>query len=415
MSENFKIYTLDILSILLPGAMFVAILSHFPALVALFNQFFPENNSWIGDVVYVALAYVSGHFIFFLGSFLDRIIFDTVKRLIWKDQELLNLVVAYKRKKTGINDVKILNAFKWACARLLAEKPDMYSVVERYVAESKFFRSLIIVLAIGLVAFISDTRLVVIFSLLGVLSIVRYLTQRQKSIETAYQFIIAASDQVFEIRPPTAPYASKEIRWFFRPGNRTIEQWFGNLGKEISKTTPRTDFYLPIPDKDDISVKLREGNIEVKQRSVGVVQHKLTSNAHGYLEDWIKWSFDTEDQDSLVHSIIDDKKYDWIEVQKERIGVKVTVGVDGSIQIKDIKEMVPFGCQIEYTRLEVMGQEWFTFGLEWFGKQHFELPSGITSELLKNETMTLLDSKNYNKFLNSLRQSMAKEPAILGD
>ena len=137
-------------------------------------------------------------------------------------------------------------------------------------------------------------------------------------------------------------YKSKEIRWFFSENNEPIEQWFSGRGMLFSKTKPRTDYYLPIPGKEDISVKLREGNIEIKQRHGQPVLHHLTKNAIGYLEDWVKWSFDVEDNDELAKNIIQAKKYSWFEVYKERIGVKLTANADGTSAILDIKEFVPF-------------------------------------------------------------------------
>lgn len=171
-------------------------------------------------------------------------------------------------------------------------------------------------------------------------------------------------------------------------------------GKELNKAEPRTDFYLPIPGKDDISIKLREGDIEIKQRTGTQTEHHLTTNTLGFLEDWVKWSFDLKEHDDLVHNIIKHKKFDWFEVYKERIGFKYTSDNAGRLNIVDIKERPLFGCQIEYTRLKIYGKEWFTFGLEWFGDNKFELPDDLLNKVLGDTKLELKDSKGYNAFLN---------------
>lgn len=194
-------------------------------------------------------------------------------------------------------------------------------------------------------------------------------------------------------------YKSKEIRWFFKENNTTITKWLSKQGKELSKTQPRTDYYLPIAGKEDISVKLREGNVEIKQRHGQQVLHDLTKYASGYLEDWIKWSFDVGDNDALAKSIIKGKKYNWIEVHKYRIGVKITANPDDSHSIHDIRDFIPSGCQIEYTRLMIEGNERYTFGLEWFGDEYVELDTKLIEDVLGDTKLESKDSMGYAQFL----------------
>jgi hypothetical protein len=200
MIDNLKVYILDILSILLPGGLVMVVLSHVCPLNDAFLSVFPDRKEeWINVVVYMGAAYILGHFIFFIGSFLDGWIFENVKKVFWNDHRLTAYVLALKKAKTGIDDRDILNAFKWSCAWLLANRPGMYGVVERHIAESKFFRSLIVVLAIALAAYLvqRDILLSTFCMLLIVFCLIRYLTQRQKSIDTAYEFIITTADKTF--------------------------------------------------------------------------------------------------------------------------------------------------------------------------------------------------------------------------
>ena len=199
--ENLKIYLLDILSILLPGALLIAVLAQISSIKLMFLGIFPKSDmNWVNAVIYIGVAYTLGHFIFFIGSYLDEWIFKRVKRVFWNKRDQLAYIVEYKTEKTGIEDGDVINAFKWSCAYLLASHPEMYAVVERHIAESKFFRSLIVVLFISLLVFAFGGHFLPasIFFFMILLSLVRYLTQRQKSIETAYQFVITTSKKVFQ-------------------------------------------------------------------------------------------------------------------------------------------------------------------------------------------------------------------------
>jgi len=195
-------------------------------------------------------------------------------------------------------------------------------------------------------------------------------------------------------------FKSKEIRWFSQAKNEQISQWFNTLGLFFAATIPRRDFYLPLPDKEDMGIKLREGKIEVKLRENAPKLTKLTCDTEGYLENWVKWSLDVREDDRLSRAIIEEKEYDWIEVYKERIGVKLVTGENGKINLLNIKDRIPFGCQMEYTRILVKGQEWFTFGLEWFGEEYLKLEPSLISEVLGNNILKKERSMGYSGFLN---------------
>lgn len=195
-------------------------------------------------------------------------------------------------------------------------------------------------------------------------------------------------------------YKSREIRWFFQEEKNTIAKWFEDRGKRFSDSAPRTDFYLPLPGKDDLNVKLREGNVELKQRQGEPVLYCLSRHATGALEEWVKWSFTLTFDDLLAHEIIREKKYDWLEVHKERLGVKLIANEAGALDMLDIKEQVPCGCQVEYTRLVVNEKEWFTFGAEWFGGEGVSKYTSVLEEIIGDTELQEKASYGYNAFLN---------------
>jgi hypothetical protein len=195
---------------------------------------------------------------------------------------------------------------------------------------------------------------------------------------------------------------SREIRWFNLKENKTILEWFAGQGIHFSNIKPRTDFYLKIPDCQEINIKLREGKIEIKQRKGHPVLHKLGHNASGYLEDWVKWSFSMSETDTLIKDIQKGIMYDWIKLYKQRLGVKITTSSGNNWQTHDINEVLPIGCQIEYTKLEVEGKIWYTFAIEWFGDFIIQLDNDHISEMLGDTIFTANESFGYNAFINKI-------------
>ena len=195
-------------------------------------------------------------------------------------------------------------------------------------------------------------------------------------------------------------FKSKEIRWFTKEVNPNILKWFETHHLSFDTTTPRTDFYLPLPEKPDMGVKLREGQVEIKIRKDKPVADALHNNATGNFELWEKWSFKARLNDSLALAIIEEKEYDWVEVYKERIGVKLTLDEERLIVVRSIKERLSYGCQVEYTRIIVNHEEWFTFCFEWFGDDEIELDTQLIGDILGDSKLAQKDSMGYPQFLN---------------
>lgn len=193
-------------------------------------------------------------------------------------------------------------------------------------------------------------------------------------------------------------FKSKEIRWFSDSPEKAILDWFASQGQTFDNTAPRTDYYLPL-DKEDVTVKLREGNIEIKHRIGERMKGGLTTLAEGYLENWIKWSFNADKADKLSQQITQANQYDWVETIKTRIGVKITADSNGDLQILPIKSFVDYGCQIEYTLLQINGKTIYTFALEWFGDEEQQLPKELIQVILGPTNLGFEDSMGYGKFM----------------
>lgn len=203
MSE-FYVGVIEFFSILLPGAMLAAVLvmAGDAAQVGLPPLLASEAAQW---VAFALAAYALGHFLFLAASPIDRLFYDPYRRRVWPRRDdhaylfATELREAYFRRVTdGWRDCP-MNTFAWAKALLRLKAPAAAADVERYEADSKFFRSLIVVLPLsGLVlAWIGafqGHRLMLLALPVGLLlawvSFLRYAERRYKSTEWAYRYVL---------------------------------------------------------------------------------------------------------------------------------------------------------------------------------------------------------------------------------
>jgi ADP-ribose pyrophosphatase YjhB (NUDIX family) len=90
-----------------------------------------------------------------------------------------------------------INTFQWCKARLTLERPEALATVQRFEADSKFFRSLIIVLFILIARGLVENQLpITIGSAVAlVLAFSRYVDQRLKSTDQSYWCVITLEGQ----------------------------------------------------------------------------------------------------------------------------------------------------------------------------------------------------------------------------
>ena len=199
-------------------------------------------------------------------------------------------------------------------------------------------------------------------------------------------------------------YRSKELRWFSRQETEHIAHWFLRHHLSFDTVESRSDQYLVDYSREDIAPKLREGNIEIKYRIHPPREYALSRTVNGYFEEWVKWSFQLDARHKLAREIISGQFYaqEWLEVQKERMGVKV-IRQDGDLEIHSIEEFFRSGCQIEYTRIQVAAKTWYSFNLEWFGDEFTELDDTLLLDILGDSALHLQESMGYGKFLKQMR------------
>jgi|GEM_PF-1222338 len=193
-------------------------------------------------------------------------------------------------------------------------------------------------------------------------------------------------------------YRTKEIRWFFRKEKEQIVRWFKRQNCASNRT--RTDFYLDT-NNEDIGIKLRAGKIEVKHRIGTRANGGLNDNVWGCFDEFVKWSFNVQDQDAVLSKILDFEHCEWIPVQKNQKVLQL-IEENGVIKTKSIAEDLDYGCQVEYATIKIYEEEWQTFALEWFGDPCLELDASIISEMMDSVELQINESFGYASFLTKL-------------
>jgi hypothetical protein len=193
--QKFYIGVVDFFSIMLPGGIFAYFLYGLFG-PKIFGPLLPAiKTDAVGWVIFLLAAYLFGHIVFLIGSFLDDIAYDPIRKMVWTEKKDAAYPEAQKLKFKYVSDkeeAEIVNTFQWAKAVLVLEHPAGIVEVARHEADSKFFRSLVVVLAtLSCSAFLrSQTPLGLLFILLLVASLWRYVERRYKSTQQAYWYMI---------------------------------------------------------------------------------------------------------------------------------------------------------------------------------------------------------------------------------
>jgi hypothetical protein len=130
----------------------------------------------------------------------------------------------------------------------------------------------------------------------------------------------------------------------------------------------REDHYLQLRDTDTLGIKLREGRVEVKQRVRDQGVFRLQERVTGVVEHWRKWSFQLAAAHRALSSIAAPPTA-WIPVRKERLLRTYGLTVDGSVVPVPAPEALRHACELELTRVDVAGQDWWTLAFEAFGDE----------------------------------------------
>ena len=218
--QKFAIGVIDLFSVLLPGAVFIYLTKDTSLALMIRGWTQASTESWI---VFAFAAYLAGHLIFLLGAEVDDILYDPlrnatylqqVSRLATTDKRLAPrwvrrlakgwlfgrdpdaaLTRAIRLKEVALAPLsasQAINAFQWCKARLSKENPSGFAMVQRFEADSKFFRSFAVALMIlaFVYAFRCDFAAAAFCAALVFPVLWRYVDQRFKATQQAYWLVI---------------------------------------------------------------------------------------------------------------------------------------------------------------------------------------------------------------------------------
>lgn len=197
--EDFFVGVVDFFAVLLPGALLSFKLVDF-ARAHVFGKTLPslqgEAQGW---VAFAFASYLLGHFIFLAGSYLDPL-YDRLRRRFVpkeKDRTYLRAREIKERVLGETPSAPVMNTFQWAKANAQLRYPGALLVVRRHEADSKFFRSLIIVLVIAVPVLVSKAAWIesLVCLVLILASLWRYAEQRWKATQRAYEYLIAMGER----------------------------------------------------------------------------------------------------------------------------------------------------------------------------------------------------------------------------
>ena len=232
--QKFFIGLVDFFSIFMPGALLAYIGKDWIAEQFVGDISYPlESTEHI--FVFLFASYLIGHFVFLVGSTLDRLVYDPLRKLTrwgqigrlakgeklrpkWLRRLAESLVLFGRSPDVAVMKVQQLkaqaldslsaggavNSFQWSKALLSKEHPEGLLAVQRFEADSKFFRSFVISLLIlaPLFLFYEKWALGLIAFVLLVPALLRYIDQRFKSTQQAYWFVITLAALAEPKEPP---------------------------------------------------------------------------------------------------------------------------------------------------------------------------------------------------------------------
>jgi hypothetical protein len=187
---------IDVFAILLPGSLLAFTVKDI-ATHHIFGPILPviqgEAQGW---VAFIFATYLLGHFIFLIGSYLDKTLYDPYRKIVFMrdHDQLYKYATEIKRRQLqDMNGTALVNTFKWSKANIQLHHAAAAIEINRLEADSKFFRSLIVVLFLVSISLLYQVAWIELSLCLGLmlLAFLRYADQRFKSTELAYTYFVA--------------------------------------------------------------------------------------------------------------------------------------------------------------------------------------------------------------------------------
>lgn len=229
---DFLFGVLDVFAVLLPGALATwLVLQYAPghqlrtALTLSAGAGSEHLQPWATGLAFVLASYVLGHFVFMFGSFLDvgygRVLgrirgtdlaFKQADALRLRDfpepQPRVDAAAVPPAHVPAATGKPVPTTLQWARAYVTLHAPASRVEIDRLEADSKFFRSMVVI-AVGAAAhFIEQDNAIALIAciVLLVLSALRYMERRWKMTQLAY--VIAVLIARTQTPGPARAYAA---------------------------------------------------------------------------------------------------------------------------------------------------------------------------------------------------------------
>jgi hypothetical protein len=179
------------------------------------------------------------------------------------------------------------------------------------------------------------------------------------------------------------PLMSHEVRWFF-PGELArfpeLEQWikgtkpFPDEG-DVPPPEPEgrlgdaPDVYLLVPGAEDMGIKWREGELQIKGRVSRRGLQRFGHRFYGAVEVWAKWSYKHDDVKQAFTAWFGDgpsKTWVTVPVRKTRTLRKTRLDARGRYVEVSRKSYPDRGLGAELTDLEIEGRRYCSLAFEAF-------------------------------------------------
>lgn len=221
------------------------------------------------------------------------------------------------------------------------------------------------------------------------------------------------------------PLASQEVRWFFEgksTDHAALRRWFEttdplakgpNVGAPVwePREDNKPDVYLVVPGGDDIGIKWREGQLQVKGRVSDLGAQIFCGRHEGRVDRWMKWSY-KKLPEAYKNIFVGDKNPGLLRVAvtKERALRKVHLDTMTSVAREVGPKDPPFdrGLGLELTDLTVGGKAYCSLAFEAFPDD--SAMSAVFSEtvaaFLEGLTaiqLILAQSESYPRWLGRMR------------
>lgn len=197
-----------------------------------------------------------------------------------------------------------------------------------------------------------------------------------------------------------------EVRWFLKGQLPTdLHRWFVEESTDPIDPEAREDWYL-YAKHHELGVKLRQGNLEIKQRVGSRGTCKLAKRVRGRVEKWVKWHFSIEQASG--EAALSEPVGLWIPVQKKRWSRHYAVAAETVEAVQDVDPSEQ-GCSLELSDLQVHDQRWYSLCFETFGSNNLEQNlECVVRHVVKSMGLPVLKARHSGGYPIWLKQVQQK-------